>query len=85
MFSSLDGGVGRSFVGEWRGLEKRGKATGDQSEDAAATSAAETWAGDQCEVTSRDGSVYFYWEDEYDAVMATLGPKAWLKSLFSPR
>jgi hypothetical protein len=83
VFSSLDGGVGRSFVGEWKGLGKQAKPTGDQSE--AATSAAETWTGDQCEVTSRDGSAYFYWEDEYEAVMATLGPKAWLKSLFSPR
>lgn len=85
MFSSVDGAVGRSFVGEWGGFEKQVTVKGDQSADDAAASAAETWTGDQCEVTSRDGNAYFYWEDEYEAVMATLGPKAWLKSLFSPR
>jgi hypothetical protein len=85
VFSSVEGSVGRSFVGKWRGFGKQATEKGDQSTDGAGASAAETWTGDQCEVTSRDGNAYFYWEDEYEAVMATLGPKAWLKSLFSPR
>jgi len=85
MFSSVEGAVGRSFVGEWRASQKRNIPSDDKIAEGAASSTEETWTGDQCELTSRDGSAYVYWEDEYEAVMSNLGPKAWLKSLFAPR
>ena len=86
-FTSIDGGVGHSFVGEWKGLlnQPTGDIKGSAKAQEAAGPQVDTWAGDRCEVTSRDGNAYFYWEDEYDEVTYRLTPKGWLTSLFSPR
>lgn len=84
-FTSIDGGVGRSFVGEWRGLLNSAGVSGkEKNAEAPLPTEEEEWTGDHCEVTSRDGNAYFYWEDEYDEVMYRLTAKGWIKSLFSP-
>ncbi|KIM34010.1 hypothetical protein M408DRAFT_18974 [Serendipita vermifera MAFF 305830] len=84
-FTSVDGATGRSFVGEWRGLLDQAAGSSSNADKKSDELAADSWTGDRCDVTSRDGNAYFYWEDEYEEVMSKLTATGWIKSLFAPR
>lgn len=67
-FSQVDGKRGASFIGDWQTAMKDGE------------NALGNWQGDRCEATSRDGSLYFFWEDEFEAEWAR--KSNWFKALF---
>jgi len=73
-FSSIQGDfgsskLGSSFIGDWRSLVSGDEAAIDQ------------WEGDKCQVATKDGSIYFYWEEEYEEVMASRKSN-WFKALY---
>jgi hypothetical protein len=57
-FSAIQGKFGSSFIGDWRSLMNGDEVT------------IEHWDGDKCQVATKDGSIYFFWEDEFEEVMA---------------
>ncbi|KAG8832291.1 hypothetical protein FRC18_005295 [Serendipita sp. 400] len=71
-FSMIEGKRGSTFIGDWK------QAMGAEGKEVTVDS----WDGDQCEVTTRDGSILFFWEDEYEEVMSK-SRLSWFTSLFS--
>jgi hypothetical protein len=68
-FSAIQGKFGSSFIGDWRSLM-----SGDEA-------AIGQWEGDKCQVATKDGSIYFFWEDEFEEVMAKRKSN-WFKALY---
>ncbi|PVG03188.1 hypothetical protein CPB86DRAFT_749300 [Serendipita vermifera] len=90
---SIVGKKGKSFLGDWRSMSipepdaKKPLVEGEAKSEAPETpkdepetpAAVSQWKGDSCEVETHDGSIYFYWEEEYEEAMTM---KGWFRSLF---